>query len=299
MSVKIRSFTAEDLPSLVKLLNERYSEAYEFIPYHEEKLRTQIQERHLKILLAEEKGEVVGTVAYNDGHWGEEIEWLTAPKGSNRKIVENELVREAEKYVKRQAVFTAVDADSPRIEEWIEKGYKPEGGLYHMIARLDGIKLIPSVPEDIILRSLKPQEEKEFVEAVNAGFGWQRVEMGIIQRLKSEHPPFTEEWIYVAEHNHRIVSVTASRPDTSYNESFSGKRGYLGPATTLPEYRGKNLASALTRSAMNLLFEKGMDSVALYTSEQNTPSVTLLRKLGFEVGHNWKFMRKTLPQKSA
>jgi len=130
---------------------------------------------------------------------------------------------------------------------------------------------------------------------VNAGFGWQRLEIGIIQRWKHECPVFTEEWVHVAEHNNKIVSVVASRPDEDYNEFFSRKRGYLGPAATLPEYRGKNLASALTIRAMNFLFEKGMDSAALYTSEKNAVSIALLRKLGFKVAHNWKFMRKNLP----
>jgi ribosomal protein S18 acetylase RimI-like enzyme len=245
--------------------------------------------------MAVENSETVGCVAYNDGHWGEEIEWLTAAESPNIKTIENELVREAEKYVKRQAVFTAVDAGSPKINEWIERGYKLQGGLYQMIATLDGIKPLPKIPEGVIFRSLKPQEEKELVEAVNTGFGWQRLEIGIIQRWKSECPLFSEELVHVAEHNNKIVSVVASRFDVDYNEFFNGKRGYLGPAATLAEYRSKNLASALTRRAMNFLFEKGMNSVALYTSEQNTASITLLRKLGFEVRHHWKFMRKNLP----
>ncbi|MEM2780808.1 MAG: GNAT family N-acetyltransferase, partial [Candidatus Bathyarchaeia archaeon] len=71
------------------------------------------------------------------------------------------------------------------------------------------------------------------------------------------------------------------------------KRGYLGPAATLSEFRGKNLASALTRKAMNFLYEKGMDTVSLYTFEGNIPSITLLKKLGFKVQHHWKFMHKT------
>jgi ribosomal protein S18 acetylase RimI-like enzyme len=79
-----------------------------------------------------------------------------------------------------------------------------------------------------------------------------------------------------------------------YNKHFNGNRGYLGPAATLPEYRGNNLASAVTRRAMNFLFEKGMNSVALYTQEQNVASVTMVRKLGFRVGHHWKFMRRSL-----
>jgi ribosomal protein S18 acetylase RimI-like enzyme len=295
MAFHIRGFTEKDLPTLVRLLNQAHREAYEFTPYDEDSLKSRIRERRFQILMAVENGKTVGSVAYNDGHWGEEIEWLTTAESPNRKTIENELVREAEKCVKRQAVFTAVDAGSPKISEWIERGYKPEGGLYQMIARLDCIKPLPRVPEGIILRSLKPQEEKELVEAVNAGFGWQRLEMGIIQRWKSECPPFSEEWVHVAEHNHKIVSVVASRLDVDYNRFFNGKRGYLGPAATLTEYRSKNLASTLTLRAMNFLFEKGMNSVALYTSEQNTASIALLRKLGFEVGHNWKFMRKNLP----
>jgi ribosomal protein S18 acetylase RimI-like enzyme len=296
MTFQIRSFTEEDLPTLVRLLNEAHREPYEFTPYTEDELKSRIRERCFQIFMAVENGETVGSVAYNDGHWGEEIEWLTASKSSNRKIIENELLREAEKCVKRQVVFTAVDAGSPKTEEWIERGYKPEGGLYHMIARLDGIKPLPKVPEGIILRSLKPQEEKELVEAVNAGFGSERIRMGIIQLWRSEFPSFSEEWVHVAEHNNKIVSAVVSRPDMNYDKFFNGKRGYLGPAATLPECRGKNLASALTFRAMNFLFEKGMDSVALYTSEQNIPSIALLRKLGFEVGHHWKFMRKSLPQ---
>ena len=294
MTVQIRSFTDKDLSSLVKLLNESYRESYEFIPFSEEKLRFQIQEWNLKILIAEENGEVLGSVAYNNGHWGEEIEWLTVSEGSNRKLVESVLVREIEKNVKGEAVFTVVDAGSPKIKEWAERGYKPEGGLYHMVARLDGLKPLPKVPEGVIVRSLKPEEEKEFVEAVNAGFDRERLRLGVIQKWKSECPPFSEEWIHVVELVSEIVSVVISRPDVKYNKFFGGKRGYLGPAATLPEYRGKNLASALTRRAMNFLFEKGMDSAALYTTEQNVPSVTLLRKLGFRIGHHWKFMRKNL-----
>ena len=52
------------------------------------------------------------------------------------------------------------------------------------------------------------------------------------------------------------------------------------------------MASALTRRAMNFLYEKGMETVSLYTLEQNTPAVMLLKKLGFKVQHHWKFMRE-------
>lgn len=294
MTVQIRGFAERDLSFLVKLLNDAYREAYEFRPYTEDGLRSRFQEGKLEILMAEEKGEVLGSVAYNDGHWGEEIEWLAVSEDSNKMLIKNALVREIEKYVKQGALFTAVDDGSPEINEWIERGYRLDGGLYHMVTRLDGSKPIPKFPEGITVRSLRPEEEKALVEVANAGFGWERLKVGIIQEWKNECPPFDEEWVHVAEHNNGIVSVVASRPDAKYNEFFRCKRGYLGPAATLPEYRGKNLASALTRRAMNRLFEKGMNSVALYTSMQNIASLTLLGKLGFEIGHQWRFMRKNL-----
>jgi len=292
MSPIIRSFAEKDLSILVKMLNEAYADSYEFKPYSEDRLRSWLEEGTLKIMIAEENGEIIGSSAYHDGHWGEEIEWLTVLDKADRKSVENTLVREAERFVKKGTVFTAVDAGSPKIEEWTQRGYKQEGGLYHMIARLNDIKPVPETPEGIVPRSLKPQEEGEFVDAVNTGFGTGRVKIGEIGIWKIESPPFSEEWVHVAEAQGRIVSAVVSKPDTTYNKFFNAHRGYLGPAATLPEYRCKNLASMLTIRAMNFLFGKGMSSVALYTSEANVSSTTLLRKIGFEVGHNWKFMRK-------
>jgi len=297
MTVQIRSLTHKNLSSLVKLLNETRKKSYEFIPFNEQKLHSQIKERALKILVAEEEGKITGSVAYNNGHWGEEIEWLYVRENPNRKYLENLLVTEIEKHVKGEKIFTVVEAESPKITEWTERGYKPEGGLCHMIARLDGLKPLPKVPEGTIISSLKTEEEKDFVEAVNAGFNHERLKQGVVQRWKSECPPFSEEWIHIAKLDSKIVSVVVSRPDVKHNEFFGDKRGYLGPAATLSKYRGKNLASTLTRRAMNALFEKGMSSVALYTTEQNVPSVTLLRRLDFKIGHHWKFMHKNLPQK--
>jgi len=82
----------------------------------------------------------------------------------------------------------------------------------------------------------------------------------------------------------------------SYRSETVGGRGYLGPAATLLDRRRQNLASALTCQAMNFLFEKGINSVALHTSEQNVASMTLLQGIGFMIGHCWKFMREDISQ---
>lgn len=294
MQIRICNFAEEDLPILVGLLNKTYRDSYEFVRYSEGELRSRIQEGKLKILMAVDDGKILGSATYNDGYWGEEIRWVIVNENSNRKAIGNELVKEAEKCVNGEKVFTVVDAGSPAINDWAERGYKLEGGLYHMIATLDGEKPLPTVPEGISLRSLKHGEEKEFVDAVNAGFGFERVQSSTIEKWKIDASPFSEEWIHVAEIGGKIVSVVVSKPDVDYNKVFRGKRGYLGPAATLSEHRNKNLASALTSKAMNFLFKKGMNSVALHTSEQNPQSAALLNKLGFRIGHHWKFMRKYL-----
>jgi ribosomal protein S18 acetylase RimI-like enzyme len=296
MSFQIRKSIENELPTIIKLINEAAKDAYEYRPYDENMFRQWMQESNLMILVAEENEKIIGVIAYEDGHFGEEIEWLTVSERPDRKIIEKKLVSEAEKLVKSGKVFTVVDEGSPKMQEWIDRGYVQEGGLYHMAAGLNKLRTLPPIPEEIELRSLRQEEEKEFVDAVNAGFEAERVKLGDIQKWKTESPPFDEEWIHVAETNGEIVSVVVAKPDTRYNSFYRAKRGYLGPAATLPEHRRKNLASALTVRAMNFLFEKGMDSVALYASETNVASVALLRKIGFQVGHNWKFMRKTLPQ---
>jgi ribosomal protein S18 acetylase RimI-like enzyme len=294
MNFKIVALNNEDAPSVVRLLNEEYKSSYEFIPYTVEELLKEIRERNLTVFVAKKDDKILGCIALHTGHHGEEIEWLASLKGADQRPVEDALVSDVESRVKGPAISVRVDANSPRICFWTERGYVVEGGSYHMVARLDCVKPLPKVPEGIIIRSLKPEEEKALIETVNTGYGWERLREGSIARWKAEHPPFDESWVHLAEINGKIVSAVASRPDTEYNAFFKARRGYLGPAVTLPEYRGRNLASALTRRAMNFLYEKGMDSVALHTAEQNTPSVTLLKNLGFEVKHNWKFMRKNI-----
>jgi hypothetical protein len=85
------------------------------------------------------------------------------------------LASQIEKYVRRGTVLTAVDAGSQKIKEWAERGYEPNSGLYHMVAGLNEVKSLPSIPEGAVLRSLRLNEEQEFVETVNAGSGWERV----------------------------------------------------------------------------------------------------------------------------
>ena len=298
--LEIRDYRDQDLSILVKLLNEAYKDAYEFMPLTEEEVNARIREAKSKVLIAEREGEIVGSVTYNDGYWGEEIRWLVVRCGYSeldRIDIEDGLVEKAEGFVVGDSVFTSVDDDDPRSKQWVNRGYIQSGGLYQMTANLNGPRPLPTLEKAFSVGSMRPGEENQVVDAVNKVFGWERLKPDFIQKGKIDSPPFTEEWVQVAYFEDKVVSVVVAWPAVRFNAHFGTRRGYLGPAATLPEYRSKKLASALTVRAMNFLLEKGFPQVVLHTSEANIPSVTLLRKVGFQVGHHIKFLRKKLPTK--
>ncbi|MBS7637103.1 hypothetical protein KEJ37_07240 [Candidatus Bathyarchaeota archaeon] len=70
------------------------------------------------------------------------------------------LVSEVEKRISGSDLSVRVDADSPKIRFWIERGYKAGDRFYHMVARLEGVKPSPLVPKGTIIRSLKPRRGK-------------------------------------------------------------------------------------------------------------------------------------------
>jgi len=223
-----------------------------------------------------------------------DVSWLAAREGPDRERIENLLVDAVERKAKGDSVSAGVEEGSPRIKDWIERGYSLNLGWLRMSAKLDHLKEIAKVAVDTKLRSLKLSEEEKLVEVMNSSFGWRRLELGALENWRVEDPSFTEDWVQVAKVDGRIVSAVVARPDTESNKYLHLKRGALDPAATLPEFRSRHLASALTAQAMNLLFEKGMESVRHGTSELNIPSQTLLRSLGSHVDNVRKIPRKKL-----
>jgi ribosomal protein S18 acetylase RimI-like enzyme len=296
MTIQISEFAPErHLKALTELLNNEYRDSFEFVPFDEERIKYQIRRWNISVLVAEEKGSAVGLIGTHLEEHGEvDVSWLAAREGYNRKRIENLLVDTVERKAKGDSVSAGVEEGSPRIKDWIQRGYSLNPGWLRMSAKLDHLKEIAKVVGDTKLRSLKLSEEEKLVEVMNTGFGWRRLELGALENWRVEDPPFTEDWVQVAEVDGRIVSAVVARPDTESNKYLHLNRGALGPAATLPAFRSRHLASALTTRAMNLLFEKGMDSVRLGTSELNIPSQTLLRNLGFQVDNVRKILRKKL-----
>ena len=295
MITQLSEFRSEHLQQAVGLLNDEYRGGFEFISYDEERIASHIRRWNLKVLVAEENNQLLGLIATRKEERSEDdIFWLAAQKGSKQKNIENMLVNAVEKTAKSNTISTGIDEGSPRIPDWIKRGYTLSPGWLRMSAELTGSKSIPETSKEIILRSLKAEEEQQLIEVMNKGFGWRRLEPGAINGWKTEDPPFTEDWVQVAETSGTIVSAVVAKPDTDYNRYLHLNRGHLGPAATLPEHRGKHLASALTVKAMNFLHEKGMKTARLGTSELNVPSIRLLRELGFHVDSTRKILRKNL-----
>jgi ribosomal protein S18 acetylase RimI-like enzyme len=295
MTIQITEFAGRHLSAIGKLLNDEYKDAFEFIPFDDERVLSEIRRRHLNLLVAEENGKVLGVIGTHSHENAEEdISWLAANKEHNQKTIENMLVKELEINIKADTVTTMIDQGSPRIADWIDRGYTLQPGFQRMDAKLDVLKPVPKIDEGTKLRSLRTDEEDQFIAAVNKGFGWKRIERGDLETWKLEDPSFTEEWVQVAEIGERIASVVVAKPDTAAAKYLHLNRGYLGPAATLPEFRNKHLASALTARAMNFLLQKGMNSVRLGTSELNVSSIALLRSLGFQVKNVRKILHKKL-----
>jgi ribosomal protein S18 acetylase RimI-like enzyme len=300
MTIQILELADRHLKASAELLNKEYRGSFEFIPFDGERIGYQIRRRSMSVLVAEEKGDAAGLIGTHlEEHDEVDVSWLAAREGSYRRSIENLLVDTVERKAKGESVSAGVEEGSPRISDWIERGYSLNPGWLRMSAKLDHLKEIPRVAENTKLRSLKLSEEEKLVEVMNTGFGWRRLELGALESWRTEDPPFTEDWVQVAEVGGRIVSAVVARPDTEHNKYLSLRRGALGPAATLPEYQSRHLARALTAQAMNFLFEKGMDSVRLGTSELNIPSQTLLRGLGFQVDNVRKILRKSLKNAQA
>jgi ribosomal protein S18 acetylase RimI-like enzyme len=292
--MKIRKFVKTDLPTVVKLLNKigPTRGLYEFIPYSQKEFLSEIKENNATVLVAEDN-EIEGFVTLSRG-FREEIQQLCVRLGPKRKRFEDLLIAEIEKEVKGKEISLMVSSRSAKVADFVRRGYEVEGGLYHLIIRLNCVCPVPPLPEGYVLRNLTSDEEDALIKAVNSAFRRERIQKGVIEQWKVEGKILNETWIHVADLKGKIVSVVVARSEIDYNRYFGARRGYFGPVATLPSHTRKGLATTLIRWAMNFLFTKGMDFVALYINEANIASLSMFRKIGFKVRHRWKFLHKHL-----
>ena len=292
--MRLQPYRDRDIPALVSLVNERDILCYEFIPYSEEKLRVELKEASYALLAVDEQDRVHG-LAYLWPEWWGEIVILYAPAGPGQSDAGKQLLSAVEQQSRTGGLIALIDpADQERLAAFSAIGYRSETTSYQMVTQLGQMRPLPQVPEGYIIRSLRSDEEQALIRLAEAAYGMQRLEPGILGKWKTEDPAFSLDCIKVAQYGEQLVALVVARSDREYNRHYHTKRGYLGPAGTLPLHRGKGLTKALTAEAMNSLRERGMDTVCLHTLQTNQPALTVARDLGFCPVHEWIIMRKAL-----
>jgi ribosomal protein S18 acetylase RimI-like enzyme len=291
--MELRPYREADLPKLVNLWKEAHRGSHEFIPYTAGKLHERL-ERTASTLVALDEDEIVGLAMLTREWYGEELK-LLARLGPRRGEIEERLLAAIEPQAQTSELTVVIDAnDQERVGFFAARGYEPEGSLYQVVAELGPSLPSPSVPLSYVLRSLRPDEEEAFIRVVNTSYEGERLRTGVLAEWKEEHPAFSAEWVQVAEYDGRLIAVVVARTDRGFNRHYQARRGYLGPAATLPDHRGKDLGKALTIQAMGFLRRKGLTAVCLYTWSGNAPALGVARALGFRVGYEWRILTKAV-----
>jgi len=294
--MKLRRFCDTDIRELVSIVNEAYRDEYEFIPYTEEDLLSELRPASTVLLATDERDRIVG-LAYLRQDWYGETFTTCARPGLDWQEIEGSLLTAIEPDNRTGNITTAVEPeDRERMAFFRARGYRPQSSLYQMIVDLDQPAPSIQLPEGYTIRSLKPDEEERLIKLANAAYNSERLQPGVLAKWQARDPDFRIDWIQVAEYEGELVAMVKASSDREYNEHYDARRGYLGPAATLRDHRGKGLSKALTARAMDILRQHGIHPACLYTWEGNPAALELTKHLGFRLGHEWKILGKKLDQ---
>ncbi len=290
--VAVDKMAPGDVPQVVGLLNERYRGSHEFIEYDANNFASYVQADEAQVFILKGGG-VKGVATLVRSGWGSKIDLFAVESGPLSGRYRNILLGAVEKAASVDQLYTLLEEGDPSIGEWKASGYAEDGGWTQMVASLHGELPLPPVKCPAKLRTMKPSDLERIVHLANSSFGFERLSMDCFDAWKEEDPAFGTDWVFVAECGGVPVSILVSKTDTEYSRYFRAKRGYLGPAATLPQYRNKGFATALTVMAMNSLWKRGINDVNLYTSIRNAASIRLLNKLGFRKSCTYLQLSKT------
>jgi len=292
--MKLRQYYESDLPELVHIINEADKDEHEFIPYTNEDLQANLKTANPVLIATDARDQIIG-IAYLRQDWYGETVTTCARPGLDWVTIEDFMLSAIEPENKTGHITTSIDPDDEdRMAFFSARGYRPQSSLYQMVVDLD--QPVPSIRlhEGYTIRSLKPDEEERLIKLANAAYKSERLQPGVLTKWQVNDPDFRIDWIQVAQYEGELVAMVRGSSDREYNEHYNARRGYLGPAATLPDHRGKGLSKALTARAMGVLRQHSMHTACLYTWEGNPAAVELTKHLGFRLGHEWKILGKKL-----
>lgn len=292
--MQLRSYCQTDIPELASLVNESDRACYEFIPHTEEALKARLKGASYVVLALDEQDRVHGLAYLSQDWWGETVT-LHTPLQPQRPETISSLLSGVEPQSQTGSLTALVDAtEHELLALFAASGYQTQSTSYHMVAELDRSRLLPQVPEGYVMRNLRPHEEQALIRLANTAYRTQRLQPGILTKWRTEDFAFNLDCVKVAQHETDLVAVVVARSDDEYNRYYHARRGYLGPAATLPAHSGKGLSKALTAAAMNSLRDRGMHTVCLHTWQTNQPALAVTQGLGFRPAHKWAVLHKRL-----
>lgn len=294
--MKLRPYCDQDLPEIVSLLNEVNRLSYEFIPSTGEAVQARLTGASSVLVATDEQDRVLGMTYLRQDWYGETITLSLRP-GPGKDTLAGLFLDSLEPENKTGDVSTSIDTgDEERLAFFTARGYKQESSLYQMLADLEQPLPLPPLPHGYTTRTLRSDEEEALIRLANSAYHGDRLGPGILDRWRADDPIFDVDLVHLAEYEGDLVALVAGRSDRDYNRHHNARRGYLGPACTLPSHRAKGLIKVLTARAMHSLRDRGMRTACLHTWEGNPPAVKLTKDLGFRVGHEYRILHKILPR---
>lgn len=290
----IRDVREGDLGRLVALWSEVRQGSYGFSPCAEGRLTEELQGATSVLLAEDERGGLLGFGFLHREFYGEELQLVVRPGPGWRDVAER-LLSAVEPRAQTEELTVVVDVEEADLAAFfLEHGYARKGSLYQMLIDMESPRRVPPVPPGYRLRSLRAEEEAQFVRLVNVAYEGERLQPGTLARWQTETPDFSAGWVQVAEFEGRLVAAVVARTDREFEFCSGVKRGYLGPAATLPDHQGRGLAKALTVRALNFLWERGMRAASLYTWSGNRAAVRVVNSVGFRLANEWHILTKSL-----
>lgn len=137
--------------------------------------------------------------------------------------------------------------------------------MYRMTLRLNDVRTAPSV--DAAIQRLTPAD---FASVEELYRNW---ESTFFHRALLEHGLYSGAFV-----DGRLVAIAGT-----HTRSHRFSLGTIGGVFTLPEYRGRGLAGAVTASVAHTLLDSGIELVVLNVRQDNAPALAAYGRIGFRV----------------
>lgn len=143
------------------------------------------------------------------------------------------------------------------------------------------------VPDDLVLRTYRPEDTAELLRVNNAAFDWHPEQGGWTEREIDARR--AESWF---DPDGLFIVTDAAAPDrilgfhwTKVHDEVSPPLGEVYVVGIDPAAQGRGLGRLLTLAGLRYLRSRGLDTVLLYTEADNTAAVNTYTKLGFTPFH--------------